>query len=302
MKKCCKCKIDKDLSKFGVLRASPDGYRYDCNDCRKLYRESNKAKIKEAQHKYYVEHKDELLKKSKIYNDNHRAEICEQRKSYRERPEIKEHIKNKQKEYLPIRCEKIKERRLNDDCFRLSEIMRSKVHKMVKNSDTSYKTLIGCDHVWFKKWISFNFDEHMNWNNLGSYWEIDHVLPITLFNHNNLWESKICYHWTNLQPLHKTENKKKSNKLMLHYYFNNLVSVARFNKTHKEFLGYQALNESLMWLRTKNSGMVTMPHMKRNTNFSEIDNPHPSTSASIDNGVVKVQRLNGIGSEEYYQL
>jgi hypothetical protein len=65
---------------------------------------------------------------------------------------------------------------------------------------------------------------------------------------------------------------------------------------------YQALNESLMWLRTKNSGMVIMPHMKQTNKFAEIDNPHPSTSARNDLSVVKVQRLNGIGSEECNQL
>jgi hypothetical protein len=43
--------------------------------------------------------------------------------------------------------------------------------------------------------------------------------------------------------------------------------------------GYQAVNESLQWLRKKTSGMVKMPHMKICPNDQdkfEMDNPQPS--------------------------
>ena len=38
---------------------------------------------------------------------------------------------------------------------------------------------------------------------------------------------------------------------MLHYYFNNIISVNRFNLKYKNFMGYQMINESLSWLRSK---------------------------------------------------
>ena len=37
-------------------------------------------------------------------------------------------------------------------------------------------------------------------------------------------------------------------QLQLHHYFNNIINVNRFNSVYKEFLGYEAINESLLWL------------------------------------------------------
>lgn len=301
MKKCCKCKEEKELNMYGKLKSSPDGLRYDCNECRKKYREQNKANIKKKQDEYYEANKEALNAKSRKYRMDNLESVKEQKRQYRNRPEIKQHIKEKNHEYLPVKKQKIKEKRVNNPEFRLSEILRSKVHKMVKGSETSYKDLIGCDSAWFRKWIEYRFDEHMNWNNLGTYWQIDHILPISKFNHKNPNESKICYHWTNLQPLHKTENRIKTNNIQLHYYFNNLVSVIRFNSIHKEFLGYQALRESLMWLRyeLRYGNNATYDEDQKS---SEIGNPHPSAYSRYDKTMAKVQRLNGNGSEKSNQL
>lgn len=55
------------------------------------------------------------------------------------------------------------------------------------------------------------FTSEMNWSNYGSYWQIDHIIPISLF----LRETPIgvVNSLNNLRPLHKDENNKKSNKL-----------------------------------------------------------------------------------------
>ena len=146
---------------------------------------------------------------------------------------------------------------------------------MIKGHKTSYINIIGCDLEFFKKWIEFRFDKNMTWNNLGDYWQIDHILPIDGFDFHNEENINICFHWTNLQPLTNYENRSKSNKLQLHYYFNNIVNIHRFNQKYNHFLGYQNLNESLNWLRIKTSDMVKMPRMKLEKS-NEIDNPQPS--------------------------
>lgn len=33
MKKCCKCKIEKSIEKFGLDGSNKDGYRYKCKEC-----------------------------------------------------------------------------------------------------------------------------------------------------------------------------------------------------------------------------------------------------------------------------
>lgn len=280
MKICYKCKLEKPFENYGKLSSSKDGYRYDCNDCRKQYRQMNSLQIKEKQKEYYNSHKEELLLRNKQYRIDNKSTITEQRKSYRERPEIKEHIKMKNKEYMPIKKEKIKTKRVTDNSFRINETLRSKFNRAIKRE--KYSEFIGCDNEFLKVWLEYRFTPEMSWDNFGTYWHIDHILPISKFNFNNKEEISICFHWTNLQPLRKDENISKLNKILLHYYFNNLISVFRFNQKYKQFMGYQAVNESLQWLRNKTSGMVKIPHMIdesfliKEKSHLEIDNPQPS--------------------------
>jgi hypothetical protein len=275
LKICCKCKKEKSNDCYGKLKNTPDGLRYDCKDCRKDYRNQMKQHVKEKNRLYYDKNKEELLEKNRLYREENKTTINHQRKEYRRRPEIQIHIKEKQKEYLPVRKIKIQERRQNDLNFKMSEILRSKIHKMLKNQNTSYANLIGCDVDFLKKWLEFRFSNEMNWDNLGSYWQIDHILPINGFDFTKENNKQICFHWTNLQPLTSLENRQKSDKLLLHYYFNNIVNINRFNKIQRQYLGYQALDESLKWLRIELRYGKNPPY-EEDINTSEIDNPQPS--------------------------
>ena len=53
------------------------------------------------------------------------------------------------------------------------------------------------------------FDKDMNWDNYGSYWEIDHIKPKSLFTESDF---KDCWALKNLQPLEKVKNREKGNK------------------------------------------------------------------------------------------
>ena len=53
----------------------------------------------------------------------------------------------------------------------------------------------------------------MDWNNHGSVWEIDHIIPCDSFNMLDFNQQKQCFHYTNTQPLFKKENRIKSNKI-----------------------------------------------------------------------------------------
>lgn len=249
VQKCCTCKIIKEFSEFNKSKNQSNGLHRACKECRKQERIDRKDLIKKHQTEYYLKNKEILLEKNKLYRSNNSESIKIQKKEYR--TDNKEHIKLKQKEYLPTRKEKIKERRKIDKNFQLSEILRSKYHKMIKGKETSYQKIIGCDIETLKKWLEFQFDKNMNWENQGSYWEIDHILPINKFKFENEKEIGICFNWTNLQPLYKVENKQKTDKLELHYYMNSIINLHRYIQKTKHSNGYQRINESLLWLREK---------------------------------------------------
>ena len=54
----------------------------------------------------------------------------------------------------------------------------------------------------------------MNWDNYGKYWHIDHIIPCSSFDFNNEQSQRICFHYTNMQPLSAIDNMKKRDKIL----------------------------------------------------------------------------------------
>ena len=81
MKTCSRCKEEKPFSEFHKNRSQKDGYQNQCKVCRyeanKSYREKNKDRIREYNHKNYQENKEHYTE----YNRKHRQE---NRDHYRE--------------------------------------------------------------------------------------------------------------------------------------------------------------------------------------------------------------------------
>lgn len=52
----------------------------------------------------------------------------------------------------------------------------------------------------------------MSWDNMGKYWEIDHIIPLNLFHYNTEQDEqfKVCWSLANLRPLEKIEIANKS--------------------------------------------------------------------------------------------
>jgi hypothetical protein len=57
------------------------------------------------------------------------------------------------------------------------------------------------------------FTKGMNWKNYGK-WHIDHIKPCASFDLSLEHEQKLCFHFTNLQPLWAKDNIRKSDKII----------------------------------------------------------------------------------------
>lgn len=66
-----------------------------------------------------------------------------------------------------------------------------------------------------KKHLEKHFERGMTWDNYGSYWHIDHIIPISAFNFERPedMDFKRCWCLKNLQPLEAKENMSKHNKI-----------------------------------------------------------------------------------------
>lgn len=73
---------------------------------------------------------------------------------------------------------------------------------------------LGCSMLHARRHIEKQFKQGMHWNNHGTVWHIDHIIPISKFDLTDPVQRKRANHFTNLQPLYAAENMKKGNRIL----------------------------------------------------------------------------------------
>lgn len=120
--------------------------------------------------------------------------------------------------------------------LRIIESMRGRVRVVVKKFKTtkveSSLKLFGCEPILLRNWIEIQFTEGMTWENYGTHWHVDHIIPVSAFNMLDKDHQKMCFHYENLQPLWSIENLIKSDKID--------IETINKNKKLKDF--YEILN------------------------------------------------------------
>lgn len=102
--------------------------------------------------------------------------------------------------------------------YRLESNLRSRVINAVNGaSSKSARTaeLLGAPWAWVESHLESLFKPGMSWENYGPVWHIDHKRPCAAFDLTDPEQQRICFHWTNLQPLFAQENLQKSDKYVL---------------------------------------------------------------------------------------
>jgi hypothetical protein len=226
-KKMCKdCKTEKKGSEFefGTLL------------CKICFRE----KDKDANHRPVETDPDKTCKECQIIKSammfRKRELVCKEcgkKKLYAWREQNKERFLEICKKYRStneakmLRRNYLKRKYAEDIKFKLERLYRTRIREVVKkkfcpkNTSFDYITLLGCEWDVLIAWLEFNMKPGMTWENYGPHWHVDHVYPCALFNFLKEEERTKCFNWTNLTPLEKLENLKKSDKLdidLIQYY------------------------------------------------------------------------------------
>ncbi len=174
--------------------------KFKCLDC---YREYEHQK-----------HIKRYIPRSKIIdplqvekNREKNAKIRERNKNRKRTPEQLEKFREYQRIYW-------RERRRKDPILRLTHSNRTRIRQALNGiyKSESSLVLIGCTTEQLKLHIESLFQEGMNWLNYGE-WEVDHIRPCSSFDLNDPLMQKQCFHYTNLQPLWKKDNRLKSDKI-----------------------------------------------------------------------------------------
>jgi hypothetical protein len=166
-------------------------------------------------------------------------------------------IKAYNEAYKPRKNVWLSERKKNDINFKISDNLRTRFHRFVYTKGKKTFCILGMPCDTFLSWIEFQFEEGMSWDTYGTEWHLDHILPVSKFDMTNETDQKVCFNWTNFQPLFINENLSKSNSIYLHDFFNCFISAHRFIANEQlGSLEYQTLTERLRWLRATISDTV----------------------------------------------
>lgn len=175
----------------------------------KIYYEKNKEIIANYYKNHYIENKDKYLENNRKWRNNNRETI------------------NKQ----------ANERFLKNPIAKLKKVCRTRIYNILKGKYNKISLqLIDCEPSLLLLWLKYNFKDTMDFNNHGSFWHIDHVIPCSLFDLTKEEEIQHCFRWINLQPLEGSLNTSKQNKLDKNEVINHYTKVKDFANLHNIIL------------------------------------------------------------------
>jgi len=75
----------------------------------------------------------------------------------------------------------------------------------------NYARFFGMDRENLRKWFELQFDDIMNWENFGTAWQFEHIVPVAVFNFEEEEELKLCWNFINIkaEPIYPGHSKSK---------------------------------------------------------------------------------------------
>jgi len=189
---------------------------YKNKEEKKQYNKQWRQDHREQTKQYNQEHREQTKQYNKQYNQEHKEEKKQYNKQWRQdhREQTKQYNKQWSKNRYQI-----------DIMYRLNRIIRSAIKQSLKKNSLSknhrpWETLVGFTIQELKLHLEKQFDSNMNWNNHGTYWHLDHIIPLSSLKFSSVNDENFKFLWclTNLQPLFGPENISKSNKFIINLY------------------------------------------------------------------------------------
>jgi hypothetical protein len=224
MKTCTKCNELKELTQFTADKMRPTGYRPYCKKCKYKMDRARKHEPNPSiiEHKCYIccitkPINEFNINRKNVIGYNHYCKLCRKAITKKHYEKIKHTEKYKKRHSSYRKSEEGKAKlRLKEKInvmFRLSKRLRCRLYQSLKskrwNKNNNLHNYLGCSLEELKLYIEKQFQPGMTWEN-HSYngWHIDHIIPLASAKSEEEMY-KLC-HYTNLQPLWKEDNMKKS--------------------------------------------------------------------------------------------
>lgn len=141
-----------------------------------------------------------------------RRKLTDEERRIRKRASDKSHRKRSgrmpREQYIAIT-------RIPEPIKKLRDRLRNRVRRILKRRSikSPKSALVGCSGKYLKEYLESRFTRHMSWENMGTFWCVDHIVPISKFDLSDPIQFKLANHYTNLQPLENSSNIIKSDKI-----------------------------------------------------------------------------------------
>jgi hypothetical protein len=227
-KKCTKCGEIKSPEAFSREKRTGDKLRSMCKECYKTayrkWRAQNPERARELASKWRKSHPDKVAKynyknktekqkkQSKVYVKNWHKTNPDKARGIA----LKWYYKNQPKAKATARQYQAKI--LSTERGKLNSNMRKRIGASLKNGSKArqhWESLVGYTVDQLRAHLEKKFTQEMTWENYGKVWEIDHKIPIAVFNFEKPTDIdfRICWSIKNLQPLKSFENRSKHSKI-----------------------------------------------------------------------------------------
>ena len=106
---------------------------------------------------------------------------------------------------------------------------------------TEFITLLGIDKIGFINHIEKYRLNGMTKENFGSVWSLDHIVPVHLFDFDDIDDLKLCYNFNNIMPMFLNDNRLKGasvhfSLVKLQTSYTNVYIEKLINKCNEEII------------------------------------------------------------------
>lgn len=215
-KKCFVCNLNKPINNFCREISTPDGYSYKCKDCDTRQAKERRSKYKTINEQRGGFDKDLKEKKCKICKEIKTIEnfvLCVYRKdglnSYCKDCNNAYYRKlTKQEKHIVKRNKYVRNKMKNNLNYKIQTLIRSSFKKAMKGSKVKASKDYGIDFNLIVNKLNEEFEKL----DKNKKYHIDHIFPVSAFDHTDEKMIKLCWNVNNLQWLEASENMLKGDK------------------------------------------------------------------------------------------
>jgi hypothetical protein len=209
-KTCTRCGTEKDESQFVRRNALKSGRTAHCRACQakatREWQKENPGKVNAANRRWRKAHPEQVKAAHQIWSASEKKKESD-RRWRRENPEKSLASINRA---AAVRLSTLKGRL----SLRAASAIRSSLKPGAK-ANRHWEELVSFTIDQLKSHLEKLFTPEMSWDNYGTYWSIDHKIPVAAFNFERPddIDFRLCWSIKNLQPMEKLANISKSDRI-----------------------------------------------------------------------------------------